>query len=63
MHLYRKIETRLFEWLDTKKGLLVYGPRQVGKTYILKDFINKHFNNNVYINLFENVDAIETIIN
>lgn len=62
MHLYRKIETRLFEWLDTKKGLLVYGARQVGKTYILKDFIGKHFNNYIYINLFENVDAIETII-
>ena len=62
MHLYRKIEEKLSQWINTRKGLLVYGPRQVGKTYILKSFIKKHFNNHYYINLFENVDAIETII-
>lgn len=32
MCLYRKIGNKLSGWLDTKKGLSVYGPRQVGKT-------------------------------
>lgn len=63
MRLYRKIEVKLSEWLNTKKGLLLYGPRQVGKTYILKQFISEHFTNFYYINLYENVDAIESIIN
>ena len=62
MRLYRKIEEKLSQWINTKKGLLVYGPRQVGKTYILKTFISEHFKNYYYINLLENVDAIETII-
>lgn len=62
MHLYRKIEEKLSQWINSKKGLLVYGARQVGKTYILKDFLSKNFNNYCYINLFENVDAIETIL-
>ena len=63
MHLYRKIEKQLSQWINSKKGLLVYGARQVGKTYILKDFIGKNFNNYCYINLLENVDAIETLLN
>lgn len=62
MALYRKIEEKLAEWLDSKYGLLLYGARQVGKTYILKYFLSNNFNNYSYINLFENVDAIETII-
>ena len=62
MRLYRKIEEKLSQWINTKKGLLVYGPRQVGKTYILKTFISEHFKNYYYINLLENVDAIEIII-
>ena len=63
MHLYRKIEKQLSQWINSKKGLLVYGARQVGKTYILKDFIGKNFNNYCYINLLENIDAIETLLN
>ena len=63
MHLYRKIEKQLSQWINSKKGLIVYGARQVGKTYILKDFIGKNFNNYCYINLLENIDAIETLLN
>ena len=63
MSLYRKIEKKLTEWLDSKYGLLLYGARQVGKTYILKEFISSHFNKMIYLNLYNNVDAIKTLIN
>ena len=63
MILKRKIETNLNEWLNSKYGLLMYGSRQVGKTYILNKFINDHFDSHCYINLYDNVDAIITIIN
>ena len=35
--------------------LLLYGARQVGKTYILNDFGEKHFRNMVYVNLETNL--------
>ena len=41
----RKIEQRLIEWKDKKNRypLLLYGARQVGKTYILTEFGEKYF--------------------
>ena len=39
MKLYRKIEEELKKWLDSNYGLMVYGSRQVGKTYILTNFL------------------------
>ena len=63
MKLYRKIEEKLYEWLNSQYALLIYGSRQVGKTYIIKDFINKNFESTYYLNLYERVDAIETLIN
>ena len=63
MILKRKIEAKLNDWLESKYGLLMYGPRQVGKTYILNKFIGEHFSSHCYINLYDNVDAITTIIN
>ncbi len=61
-HLNRKIENKLMEWYNSNYGLLVYGARQVGKTYIIKKFIENHFPNFYYINLYNNVDAIETLL-
>ena len=63
MVLKRKIELKLDEWLNSNLGLLMYGPRQVGKTYIINKYINEHFESHCYINLYNNVDAITTIIN
>ena len=54
---------KLDEWLNSNLGLLMYGPRQVGKTYIINKYINEHFESHCYINLYNNVDAITTIIN
>ena len=52
--LQRKITKYLETWLTQKYALLVDGARQVGKTFILKEFARTHFKNVVYINLFEN---------
>jgi len=53
----RKIESILFEWKNksNRMPLLLYGARQVGKTYILNEFGEKHFRNIVYVNLETNL--------
>ena len=63
MILKRKIEKQLEEWFNSNYGLLMLGARQVGKTYIIKKFVSEKFNNYYYINLYENINAIQTIIN
>ena len=52
----RKIMERLEKWRTAgakRLPLLLYGARQVGKTYILKKFGAEHFENTVYINFEE----------
>ena len=54
----RKIESRIMRWknnTEDRKPLLMYGARQVGKTYILNSFGEKHYKNTVYINLETNL--------
>ena len=62
MFIRRKIENKLNEWLDSKYALLVYGARQVGKTYTIRHFLNDNFNSYYYLNFHENVNAIKTLI-
>ncbi|MDX1358026.1 MAG: AAA family ATPase, partial [Clostridia bacterium] len=52
----RKITDKLIDWKkrDTKMPFLLLGARQVGKTYILKEFCEQHYLNPIYINLEEN---------
>ena len=52
----RLIYSKLKEWKDRKehKPLILLGARQVGKTYILKDFGNNEFKNMVYVNCHGN---------
>ena len=55
--------TRLIAWKETTKGrkpLLLYGARQVGKTYILTAFAEKHFSNMLYLN-FEQTSDLRSI--
>ncbi|MCL1804280.1 MAG: ATP-binding protein [Eubacteriaceae bacterium] len=49
----RAISNELTKWKSKPKRmpLLVYGARQVGKTYTIREFGNEHFNRIVYINL------------
>ncbi len=49
----RKITERLSEWKDRdgRMPLIVDGARQVGKTYIIREFGREHFENTVYLNM------------
>ncbi|MCL1974251.1 MAG: AAA family ATPase [Bacteroidetes bacterium] len=51
----RKLMSELLKWKNkrSRKPLLLEGARQVGKTYLLKDFGARYFNNVAYIN-FQN---------
>lgn len=56
----RRIEKKLLAWKDRQEDrtpLLLYGARQVGKTYILNEFGQKHYENTVYINLETNLSV------
>lgn len=52
----RDIYKNLLEWKASpeRKPLMLYGARQVGKTYILKEFGRNEFENMVYINCYKN---------
>jgi len=52
----RKLEDQLHRWKDNpgRKPLLIYGARQVGKTYTLQKFAAEHYDNAVYINVETN---------
>ena len=52
----RTIYTQLLEWKNRtdRKPLILLGARQVGKTYILKQFGSREFSNMVYINCHNN---------
>jgi predicted AAA+ superfamily ATPase len=55
----RKILQQLISWKNNPKRmpLIVNGARQVGKTYILKEFGNRHYSQVVYINLETNLSV------
>ena len=56
----RKIEEKLLTWknkTENRMPLLLYGARQVGKTYILTKFGETQFDNTVYINLETNLSV------
>jgi hypothetical protein len=55
----RKILQQLINWKNNPKRmpLIVNGARQVGKTYILKEFGNRHYSQVVYINLETNLSS------
>ena len=54
----------LLKWKNSenRKPLLVYGARQVGKTYLIKEFGNKYFKDVIYVN-FETNEFIGNMIN
>ena len=56
----RKITDKLCEWKKQTKGrmpLLIYGARQVGKTFEMREFGAHYYKNTVYIN-FETDEKI-----
>ena len=48
----REILEDLIKWKESKsrKPLIVHGARQVGKTYIIKEFGKKYYKNLIYNN-------------
>lgn len=61
--MFRKAKEQLIKWKDNNKALLITGARQVGKTYIIREFLKEEYgeDNFVEFNLFENELAKETI--
>ena len=59
----RKAMNDLIAWKNKKnrKPLLVYGARQVGKTYLIKEFGEEYFDDVIYVN-FETNDLIGKMI-
>lgn len=50
--MYRMAMEELLKWKDGKyrKPLIIEGARQVGKTWLMKEFGKQHFSDTVYIN-------------
>ena len=58
--MHRKIMEKLVVWKNNTNNrlpLLIYGARQVGKTYIIQEFANEYYKNNIYVN-FERMENI-----
>ena len=56
----RKITSKLYEWKNMLKGrmpLLIYGARQVGKTFEMREFGALYYKNTIYVN-FETDERI-----
>ena len=49
----RKVYNKLLKWKNenVKMPYMLVGARQTGKTYILKEFCEKEFENFIYVNL------------
>ena len=54
----RNVYKELLDWQSNKlrKPLIITGPRQVGKTFIVKRFAQNEYDNFVYINLMEDIE-------
>lgn len=54
--MYRKAIEKLYSWKESKrrKPLIIEGARQVGKTWLMKEFGRKAYENVVYINFDSN---------
>ena len=61
--MQREITNDLIKWKDAKnrKPLIIHGARQVGKTYIVKQFGKEYFDNLVYVNFETNKELSSQI--
>ena len=59
--MYRIAIENLYEWKNKKdrKPLVIQGARQVGKTWLMKEFGEKAYKNTVYINFDSNSNMKE----
>lgn len=61
--LERKAMKQFENWhrFKTKQALLVRGARQVGKTFLIREFARSHWDNVAEVNFFENADAARAV--
>ena len=59
----RKIINKLIEWKNSKNRnpLIIHGARQVGKTYIIKQFGKEYYDNLIYVNFETNQELSDQI--
>ena len=57
----RKIYNDLLNWKENSIDipLMIIGARQIGKTYIIKEFCKNEFENYIYINLLDNPQIVD----
>ena len=57
----RKIEAFFEKWQKDliRKPLILYGPKQVGKTFTVLNFAKKEYKNTVYFNTENNLELID----
>ena len=62
MKMYRSKIDELVAWKNDKnrKPLILKGARQVGKTWLMKEFGRKYYQNTVYVN-FDNADNLKDL--
>ena len=53
----RRIVAKMSEWKNSlqRKPLLMYGARQVGKTYVINEFGRDNYENIIYVNFEANL--------
>ena len=59
----REIINELIKWKESynRKPLIIHGARQVGKTYIVKEFGKKYYENMIYVNFETNKELSSQI--
>lgn len=59
----RDIYKKLLSWKssDRRKPLILQGARQIGKTYILRDFAEREYDRSIYIN-FEDSSKLVNVL-
>jgi len=59
--LKRKAENILLDWIESKDALLITGARQVGKSYLVRNFLKDKFDHFVEINLYDHKEWIPVL--
>lgn len=61
--MYRLCEQKFQDWIDnSQKALLIYGARQVGKTYLVREMLQRNNISYCEFNLIERTDILNFLI-
>ena len=63
--MYREIKNKILKFFsdNPRQALMITGARQVGKTYIIREYAKEYYEHLVEINFYENQDAIDLFSN